>query len=131
MNDIMMPIYQWNANLRIANRTNARRIGNSHYWHNIRIALASKRGFTLLETVVALGLIFSAMVGPVTLATRGIFFAKFSKNKLVAANLAQEGIELIRKMRDDNALSNPGQWDDDLDVGNWQADVFSSSLTAF
>src|SRR3989344_6503653 len=93
--------------------------------------LHRQRGFTLLETVVALGLIFSAMVGPVTLATRGIFFAKFSKNKLVAANLAQEGIELIRKMRDDNALSNPGEWDDGLEVGDWQTDVYSSSLTGF
>lgn len=61
-------------------------------------------GFTLLETIVALGLIVTALAGPFSLATRGIFTAKFGKSKIVALNLAQEGIELIRQMRENNVL---------------------------
>ncbi|MBI2055632.1 MAG: hypothetical protein HYT42_01940 [Candidatus Sungbacteria bacterium] len=69
----------------------------------------SGEGFTLVETIIALFLIVSALAGPFTLATRGIFSAKFSKNKLVALNLAQEGLEIIRQMRDTNIL-NGADW---------------------
>jgi len=66
----------------------------------------SKLGFTLLETVVSLGVITSAVVGPVYLITRGIYSASFSKNRLVATNLAQEGIEAVRTVRENNILCN-------------------------
>jgi len=70
----------------------------------LHFKLSPKGGFTLVETIVALFLIVSALAGPFTLATRGVFSAKFSKNKLVALNLAQEGMEIIREMRDTNIL---------------------------
>ena len=66
---------------------------------------SSRGGFTLLETIVALVLVVSALIGPFTLATRGVFGAKFSKNKIVALNLSQEGLELIRVMRENNVLA--------------------------
>jgi len=68
------------------------------------LAVGRSRGFTLLETIVALAVIMAAVVGPVALITRGIFSASFSKNKLIATNLAQEGIELVRTVRDNNVL---------------------------
>ncbi len=61
-------------------------------------------GFTLLETVVALALIVGAVIGPLTLASRGVFNAKFARSRILAINLAQEGIELIRHMRENNVL---------------------------
>lgn len=84
-------------------------------------------GFTLLETVVAVILIVFALAGPFTLATRGIFAAKFAKNKLIALNLAQEGIEIIRTFRDNNFLTNQASWDagiKDFYGQDTQADVF-------
>lgn len=62
------------------------------------------RGFTLLETIVAFAVIFAALIGPVSLITRGLIDVTFAKNKLVALNLAQEGIELVRLTRDNNVL---------------------------
>ncbi len=67
--------------------------------------MISPGGFTLLEAVVALALIVAAAIGPLTLASRGIFEAKFSRSKIIALNLAQEGIELIRHMRESNVLA--------------------------
>jgi len=61
-------------------------------------------GFTLLETIVAFAVIFAALVGPVSLITRGLIDVTFAKNKLIALNLAQEGIELVRLARDNNVL---------------------------
>jgi len=61
-------------------------------------------GFTLLEVVVALAVILAVLVGPVALATRGLFNFSYIKDKLIALNLAQEGIEIVRAVRDNNAI---------------------------
>ena len=78
-------------------------------------------GFTLLETVVALAVLLAAVVGPVSLITKGIVNFSFSKNKLIAANLAQEGIETIREIRENNiacsVLGENVKWDDDPSGG--------------
>lgn len=65
-------------------------------------AFTYRQGFTLLETVVALTVILAAVVGPVSLITRGLVTFSLSKNKVIAANLAQEGIELVRLIRENN-----------------------------
>lgn len=74
----------------------------------------NNKGFTLVETLVALALIMAATVGPVSLITRGLADFSFSKNKLVATNLAQEGIELVRAVRETNVicdvLNGPTIW---------------------
>jgi|SRR3989344_4144715 len=71
-------------------------------------------GFTLLETIVALAVILAAAVGPVSLITSGIADFAPSKNKLTANNLAQEGIELVRAVRENNLvcdiLNGPTAW---------------------
>lgn len=60
------------------------------------------KGFTMIETIVALAVLTAAIIGPVTLVTRAIFSSSFSRNDLIGYNLAQEGIELIRAVRDNN-----------------------------
>ncbi len=100
------------------------------------ISARERGGFTLLETIVALALIVSALMGPFALASRGIFGAKFSRSKIVALNLSQEGIELIRQMRENNILSG-AQWRGltgtcgvkctRLQDGSYQPDVYTSA----
>ena len=69
-----------------------------------RFRVSEKRGFTLIETIVALSLITAAVVGPVFLITKGLYSASFSKNRLIASNLAQEGIESARAVRENNMI---------------------------
>ncbi|MDP3710120.1 MAG: prepilin-type N-terminal cleavage/methylation domain-containing protein [bacterium] len=64
----------------------------------------SSRGFTLLETIIALVVITAAVVGPVYLITKGIFSSAFSRNKLIANNLAQEALEAVRVVRENNVI---------------------------
>ena len=65
-----------------------------------------KKGFTIIESIVALTIIIAAVIGPFMLISRGILSSKSAKNRLVAANLAQEGIEMIRYFRDSNVLAS-------------------------
>lgn len=85
-----------------------------------------QKGFTLLETVVALAVILAAVVGPVSLITRGLFTFSFSKNKVIAANLAQEGLEIVRLIRENNvacdAVNGPAVW-------QWNRDPEGGMLT--
>jgi len=66
----------------------------------------NKRGFTLLETLIAISILVTAIVGPLTLAAQTIRAQQVAKDNLIAANLAQEGIELVRNYRSNNIL----QW---------------------
>ena len=59
-----------------------------------------------METVIALAVITAAVVGPVYLITKGLFSSSLSKNKLIASNLAQEGIETVRAVRENNIICN-------------------------
>ena len=69
-----------------------------------RSTLIDMRGFTLIETVVAVAILIAAIVGPVTLIAHSLFSASFSRNDLIGTNLAQEGIEFFRAVRDNNIL---------------------------
>lgn len=64
------------------------------------------RSFTLLESIVAIYVFMMGIVGAMTLANQSLSAAAVFKDELVAANLAQEGIELLRNMRDTDFLSS-------------------------
>ena len=61
-----------------------------------------KKGFTLIEVVVSMALlvlVFGGLIGVLILGQE----AKINlKNNLIAGNLAQEGIDLVRFIRDQN-----------------------------
>ena len=59
-------------------------------------------GFTLIESVVAVSVLVTALVGPMQIAARSIAVQRSAKNTLIASNLAQEGLELVRWYRDNN-----------------------------
>lgn len=60
------------------------------------------RGFTLVEALVALTLLTVALVPAFIQATSAMQLSVTIRNSLVAADLAQEGVEVMRAMRDAN-----------------------------
>ncbi len=61
-------------------------------------------GFTLVETLVAVAILATSITGLIAVTARGINDGVFVKNKLTASYLSQEGVELVRNMRDTSAL---------------------------
>jgi len=73
-----------------------------------------KRGFTLIETLVAISVLLIAVVGPLTLATRSLFSALVARDQLTASYLAQDAVEYIRYKRDNNFLAGEPWLNGDL-----------------
>ncbi|MFA5024004.1 MAG: type II secretion system protein [Patescibacteria group bacterium] len=85
------------------------------------LVLKIKPGFTLIEVITVLFIISLALVGVLTLIVQSIQSQSLNKNNLIAYQLAQEGIELIRKTRDSNWRQGE-DWDKDLTVGTYYMD---------
>lgn len=62
------------------------------------------KGFTLIETLVAISVLVMALVGPLTIAEQSLRSAYYSRDQITAFYLAQEGIEYVRAIRDQNYL---------------------------
>jgi len=82
-------------------------------WNNKRIL--HKKGFSLVEALVAITVLLIAIVGPMAIATQGLQASFFSREQTTAVYLAQEAVESIEKLRDDSALAAfygpSGPWD--------------------
>lgn len=63
-----------------------------------------KKAFTLIETLVAVLLLVTAITGPLTIASKGLTAALVAKDQITAYFLAQDAIEYIRYRRDTNCL---------------------------
>lgn len=61
-------------------------------------------GFTLVETLVALSIFSVSILGLMSVLSQGISDTTYAKKKIIAAYLAQEGIEYVRNMRDNYVL---------------------------
>jgi type II secretory pathway pseudopilin PulG len=66
----------------------------------------SMRGFTLIETLVAVLLLVTAIAGPLTLASKGLSSAVIARDQLNAFYLAQDAVEYVRFVRDSNKLAS-------------------------
>jgi len=89
-----------------------------------------KRGFTIVEVIIAIFVILVGILGAFSATRQIISYISFSNSKLSATYLAQEGIEIVRNIRDTNWLEGEN-WDNGLWSGNWQADYNDSGLSSW
>ena len=84
-----------------------------HYLNQIkykygRQALSQSKGFTLVETLVAISIFTVSILGLMSVLASSISNTHYAKQKMVASYLAQEGIEYIKNMRDTSILYGSG-----------------------
>lgn len=65
----------------------------------------TQNGYSLIEVLVAVGLLMFAIVGPMTIAVKSSQSALYARQQNTAFFLAQEGISIINALRNDNALA--------------------------
>lgn len=89
-------------------------------------------GFTLLEVFVSLTILTLAVLGLFILARQTVSFLPLSEQRLIASYLAQEGVEIVRNLRDVNRLRGVN-WDLGLTAcsAGCEADYSSASLVAW
>ncbi len=75
----------------------------------------SSKGFTLIETFVAVTILLIAILGPMSLFSKAIRDGIYARNQVTAFYLAQEGLELAINVVKTNKLSGT-YWLQDLET---------------
>jgi type II secretory pathway pseudopilin PulG len=105
----------------------------------MRHSSRNQQGQTLLELLIALFILVLVLTATIALIVNSINAGRESRNRLVAASLAREGVEIVRNIRDSNWIDPgdptgipvvpPPNWDEGL-VGNSPAIPFVNSVSA-
>ncbi len=64
-------------------------------------------GFTIVETLVAVAVLMIAVAGPLVVASKGLTAAVVAKDQMIASYLAQDTMETIKNIRDNNLAATP------------------------
>jgi len=78
--------------------------------------LKNQKGFTLAELLITIFVLTVGILGIYLVVQNSYTTLNYAKNRLIAIYLAQEGIELVRNIRDTNWLEGQS-WDDGLPQG--------------
>ncbi|HVZ11084.1 MAG TPA: prepilin-type N-terminal cleavage/methylation domain-containing protein [Candidatus Paceibacterota bacterium] len=89
----------------------------------------SEHGFTLVEAIVALVVLTVALIPVLQLSDSSLRAATAIRDDMIAAGLAQEGIEVVRTIRDANWFNNQA-FNTGLANGTYRVEWNSTSLTA-
>lgn len=90
------------------------------------------KGFTILEVILAIFILSVAVFGSFSLIQQTVVGVSLNQSKLIAYYLAQEGVEIVRNIRDTNWLQGSA-WTAGLAVGegNQEADYQSMVLESY
>lgn len=91
--------------------------------------VSTSEGFTLIETLVALVVLTIALGPALVLSSNISSIASVTQNNLIAANLSQESVEVIRALRDANWY-NGLPFDTGLANGIYRIEWNSNTLIA-
>lgn len=74
----------------------------------VKIKKTKNKGFTLVETLVAISILSLSVLATFTAVQGGLQYSIGSKDQITAFYLIQDGMEFLKNMRDENALRSIG-----------------------
>ena len=87
-----------------------------------------------MEIIISIGVILTALVASVALISSSISSTRLSRSRITAQGLAQEGLEIVRNIRDNNWLifkRKVTDWRDGLQAGDWRVQYNVNNLLSF
>lgn len=90
--------------------------------------ISNKPGFTLIEIIAILFVVAVGLTGVLALIQQNIRVQGLNEERIISNQLAQEGIELVRRLRDENWI-NARDWNDGLAPGTYVIDYNDAALT--
>lgn len=102
---------------------NCRKLQTTNY------KLLTNNGFTLLEAIIAIGVILTGLVGILVLAGQSGRSIRAANDRIIAAHLAQEAIEVVVAIRDTNWLRRQN-WRDNIPATTQGIVDYSSTAVA-
>ena len=97
--------------------------------------LKANKGTILIEVIIAISIIIVGLLAILRLLSRSISLNKVISNQLIAAYLAEEGIEIAKNILDANVikigngdLPNPNMWNNGFTTGDFEIDYQSQTL---
>jgi len=86
--------------------------------------------FSVVEVLIALSILLVGILGNVALMVRTLDTSILTLQKLTAAELAQEGVEIVRNIKDSKVISGKiDEWFDGFSEGIYYADYNDEDLT--
>lgn len=70
--------------------------------------IIKNKGFTLVETLVAIAILSLAVTGPMVIAQKGLGSSIYARDEVTAFYLAEEAVEYVRDVRDTNRIGGYG-----------------------
>lgn len=67
---------------------------------------STTQGMTLIEAVVSISILVTALTGPMVLASQSLKASRDARAELVATHLAEEAIEVVSSMRENNSADD-------------------------
>lgn len=74
---------------------------------NMKVIIKNKKGFSFMEVMVSVFVLSIGITAIVALMAGNIKNSIESRDSIIASELAQEGDEIVRNIRDNNFLANP------------------------
>ena len=71
----------------------------------------SQAGLTLMETTIGLGILMIGILAGLTLMSSSFKFTQRSEDEIIVVNLAREGLEIVRSLRNNQDDSDPDDFD--------------------
>ncbi|MEX0933127.1 MAG: hypothetical protein WDZ74_00090 [Candidatus Paceibacterota bacterium] len=75
-----------------------------------KLRIGERRGFTVIEAFVGISILLIGLVGPLMLVNSNLQAGRFSRDQITSYYLAQEAIEMVREVRDENFLNGGVDW---------------------
>lgn len=72
--------------------------------------LQKNKGFTIIETLVAITILMIAIVGPLTIAHRSLLAAVYAHDQMTASYLAQDLMEYMKNVKANMVAIDPDHW---------------------